>query len=44
LKDIDRLNVDDPTHDEDREKFHGRDVQSEVEPVAQKKTPKLESL
>jgi FKBP-type peptidyl-prolyl cis-trans isomerase (trigger factor) len=34
LKDIDRVNVDDPTHDEDRENCHEREVQFEVEPVA----------
>ena len=38
LKDIDRVNVDDPTLDEDREICQGGEVQSEVEPIAQIKT------
>jgi len=38
LKDIDKVIVDDPTHDKDGESCHGRDVQSEVEPVAHIKT------
>jgi len=43
LKNIDRVIVDDPTHDEDRENCHGGEVQSDVEHVAQIK-PKLKGL
>ena len=38
MKDIDKVIVDGPTNDEDREIYHGGEVQSEVEPVAQIKS------
>jgi hypothetical protein len=38
LKDIDRVKGDDPTHDEDRESYHGLEMQSDVEADAQVKT------
>lgn len=41
LKDIDRVIVDYPSHDEDREICHEGEVQSEVELVAQIKTTKI---
>jgi hypothetical protein len=38
LKDIDKVQGDDPTHDENHENCHGKEMQSDVEADAQVKT------